>query len=975
MSDTRTPDAFFQIIDAFTAPARDAFAAHLDALEPALDAAESDLLCRVAADALNDSARRKLNRVLLLELHAARLSGDLRATDDADQFAEFIEYARRPAFADHLRRRYPALETRLTRVLSLKRAALEALVVRGIADRPQLAALLGQSAGRMTALELGQGDHHHGGQTVAQVAFEGGRVMYKPRSLRVDRAFEGFLARVFVDLEDRIRVPAVLDRGDYGWTEFVPDRYCATHEELDAFYVRLGHWLAVLRLLGGTDVHQENLIAAGPVPVAIDVESLFAIEAPIVPSGQGQAFDLASALVRASVLRTGIMPFRAPVLGLANVDISAAGALPGEQPKIRVPMIADEGTMAARLYVASVDLDSAKNHPSPVPDVSKYWDRITEGFLDGTARLARLDRDGALAPLLADFHGCPVRDIRRPTQTYVEITRMLWHPASLHDEAAAMARASDLLRRNAAVLPIAPSTPEEIAAEIDDMRQGDVPMFVAPLDQARIDATLADWRAMRVEIEELTIRGALVTVYLNERLGKPHDGSGADVRARAPHANRLDVRRRALAAQAVERLRHLAVRGDDGTVTWISPELGDNGWDISPLQPDVYAGLGGVAVTLTGYRDDMRAGRVDEVEGLDALLDGTLDMLRAMEAAETPTSVGGLIGLASQVWTWLTLHDLLDRPDMLTRAVQRAELLERLGFEHDRDLDILEGASGAIVPLLHLADATGDERWRVLAARAGRHLEAHAIVDARGARWPSAIFPEPIGGFAHGATGIGWSLLRLVLDDAGDDDDRARWRRLAAQAFAFQETLYDAEVGNWADARQPGAGVFLHTWCHGSTGIGLAAADLYARTRDPQYLHTLRRAAATAGRHGWGTSHTLCHGDFSLWELLMRHAALDPDAVDVDTTVHSAEIVSALEEHDGAVGSQARDAFTPGLMIGVAGAIHFLNRMHPDCRVPSPLLLDRRRASQPSAKAFQETGRHVDDIRTHAGSQVIRSTA
>ncbi len=478
------------------------------------------------------------------------------------------------------------------------------------------------------------------------------------------------------------------------------------------------------------------------------------------------------------------------------------------------------------------------------------------------------------------------------------------------------------------------------------MRQGDVPIFVDALDRTRIDAALAEWRAMRVEIEELTIRGALVTVYLNQRLGQQHDGGGAEVRARAPHANRLDARRRALAAQAVERLLRLAVRGADGTVTWISPVLGDEGWNIRPLQPDVYTGLGGVALALAGYRDEVRSGRANDVEGLDALLDGTLDVMRAMEAAETPATVGGLIGIGSQVWTWLTLHDLLDRPEMLARAVQRAEILERRGFDDDRALDILEGASGAIVPLLHLADASGDERWRALAARAGRHLEAQAIVDARGARWPATVFSEPIGGFAHGATGVGWSLARLVLGRAGSDEDRARWRALAAQAFAFEDALYDADAGNWADARQPGAGVFLHAWCHGCVGIGLVAGDLYARTRDPQYLRTLRRAAATAGRHGWGKSHTLCHGDLGLWELLALHAALDPDAVDVDTTAHSAAIVSSMEEHSGAIGSHARDAFTPGLMIGVAGAIHCLNRMHPDCRIPSPLLLDRQRASQ-----------------------------
>lgn len=41
------------------------------------------------------------------------------------------------------------------------------------------------------------------------------------------------------------------------------------------------------------------------------------------------------------------------------------------------------------------------------------------------------------------------------------------------------------------------------------------------------------------------------------------------------------------------------------------------------------------------------------------------------------------------------------------------------------------------------------------------------------------------------------------------------------------------------------------------------------------------------------------------------------------------------------VGGLTRAAFTPGLMIGLAGAIYGFCRMHPACAMPSPLLLER----------------------------------
>ena len=59
-----------------------------------------------------------------------------------------------------------------------------------------------------------------------------------------------------------------------------------------------------------------------------------------------------------AVLRTGIVPFRSRVLGFGRADLSAAGSLPGEQPQLQVPVIADDyvdkafGTGVVKVSVA-----------------------------------------------------------------------------------------------------------------------------------------------------------------------------------------------------------------------------------------------------------------------------------------------------------------------------------------------------------------------------------------------------------------------------------------------------------------------------------------------------------------------------------------------------------------------------------------------------------------------------------------------
>ena len=950
MGDAPSNDTFAVIIDFLTSDARRS-AVDAIAAQPNMSAAEHAVLAREAERALRDSAERKLNRVLLLELHAAKLSGQLTAGSESGKFAQFLALATQEDFKDALRRRYPVLEARLARVLGQLGGAVARMAARIAADRDALSIFVGHPVGELRAVRLGEGDVHEGGQTVAQLEFAGGKLMYKPRSLRIDAALAHFLDELFGDAPDRIRVPAVLDRGAYGWTRFAEHRYCDGDGELARFYRNIGHWLAAMRLLGGTDIHHENLIASGPVPYVVDVESLFVPDPVVKPSGLGQAVDLAESIIRSSVLRTGLVPFRAPLLGMDGVDISAIGALPGEQPKIRIPEIVDHGTTQARVGLVSTEIGQARNHPCENPDISRFWPDIVEGFQELTARFLELHRERRLAPMLAAFRGCRIRRIRRPTQIYAEVLRMLWHPASLHDEPAAIERARDLLTRNAEVSYIAPSDPAVIAAEIDDMRYGDIPVFANELDQAQLDEVFQAWQAMRLDLEELTIRGALVTAHLNTRLNDDKR-TVYDLTPRQPSAAQLDRRRRALAALTVKELLQLSVRGNDGTMTWISPILGRSGWAMRSLEANLYVGLCGIAMTLAAYLQETRSGRVDAVDGVESALEGVLKVLRSTEEARPADAVGGFIGLGSQVITWLTLHGFQPQSDFLAMAVRQGRAMEKWDFDNERILDILEGVAGAIVPLLRLAEATGDARWLDVAARAGRRLEQTAIVDERGARWPASIFHEPIGGFAHGATGIGWALTRLALSAAGDTGDRERWLALGHRAFDFEESLYDAVHGNWIDVRKPESRDFPNTWCHGSVGIGLAACDLYVRTGGERHLDVLRRAVRAAKRGGWGYSHTLCHGDLSMWELMMRASTLVPDLVPPEAMPGSAVILSSIEEH-GIVGGLARDAFTPGLMSGISGSILQLARMHPDCALPSPLLMECRSGEYRRNEAFE----------------------
>jgi lantibiotic modifying enzyme len=273
----------------------------------------------------------------------------------------------------------------------------------------------------------------------------------------------------------------------------------------------------------------------------------------------------------------------------------------------------------------------------------------------------------------------------------------------------------------------------------------------------------------------------------------------------------------------------------------------------------------------------------------------------------------------------------VDPAEALRRSLAIAELLPE-ALAETAESDLLSGRAGAIVTLLDLATRTGDGRWSELAISTGERLVELSLLDAGRARWPSQLQPAGLGGFGHGATGIGWALARL-----GQATGRADFTAVADAAFAYEETLWDPVEGSWRDAREE-TGVAT-AWCHGATGIGLASADLIERglTGATDHVGIVRRAAEACWCRGMGWNHTVCHGDLGCWELLCRAFALDVGPAGLDQQAVAAYIISSIEEH-GPVSGLARAAFCPGLMPGLGGVAYQLLRMDLRSELPSLLL-------------------------------------
>jgi lantibiotic modifying enzyme len=190
-------------------------------------------------------------------------------------------------------------------------------------DRRAVRRLVGGSgSGPVTALVPGLSDPHGGGRTVWGILFQrGGRVIYKPRDGSAEAAF-GRLVRWCTrhGATPGLRVPTLLTRPGYLWSEWVEARPPANPRERRQYQTRAGALLCLLDLLQARDIHRENIVSAGPDPVPVDLEML--LQPRRRPGPEPNDSDEAPL----SVIRTGLLPYAKRTPDRRVIEPSALGA-------------------------------------------------------------------------------------------------------------------------------------------------------------------------------------------------------------------------------------------------------------------------------------------------------------------------------------------------------------------------------------------------------------------------------------------------------------------------------------------------------------------------------------------------------------------------------------------------------------------------------------------------------------------------
>ena len=884
---------------------------------------------------LREQAATLALRSLLEELAG---QGDYAALDASFSRREF----RLRFFA-----RYPVLACDLVTCVQSWRCMVGQMLTRLADDACELG-LTGLLPGSIFAVRSVEfsGDRHSGGQTVAILTFEDGhRLVYKPRDCNIFALYRDFLGIIAPEMhiEARLYVPKFLIRPGYGWIEFI--HHAPASVAPRSHLRKLGTLLAVAYVLGASDLHLENVIASARGPILVDLETL--VQNRSRSGSRSTAAALAASWLNASVLGSGILPVRLAVGESASIDISVAtgGLHADEAHTVAVHQIVDPFTDRMRIESIEVPVGRSKNQPAGMTAdlIREHRAVLAEGFTE-TCR-AIMKKRSQLVAFLGSAPNLIHRYIARATRSYSLLLTEFRQPSRLRS---GLAR-DDLLRRLWVRLVDNLEEAPLIHAEEQSLRRLDVPLFSSAFDSrslyvdghevlsnyfartARDDAISRITALNESSIKDSTrlISESILAATPTSTRRHQHEESG-----RGCPGNLISIFRDVGREQA-EILMETAILGDDDA-TWISvaSSTDGSGLEYRPLGPTLYDGLAGITFA-TSY-----AHRVYPNLGFDDLARRTAQALSDIVSdwieARLTLPIGAFSGAAGLLYA-LSHYDREFDGNRYSRLREAALHCLRDFVSSDTYFDIMAGAAGAIAVITAEPFMTTNsyEKKATLRVLADHLLENATRIDSATLTWETGQSRARLGGFSHGATGIGWALARAA--SVLDDDVVAR---AARQALHFDDTLFDPQENRWLDARPESLAqgrLYPVHWCHGAAGIAMARASAAGILNDETLLEYARDGTLATISRPLPTDDSLCHG--TLGNLLSIEAGWCRLATSVELSSYRDMLAERFTRCVPRVGMPEGVTTVRGLMLGTAGIVYALSKQI-DPSIPNVMILE-----------------------------------
>lgn len=814
-------------------------------------------------------------------------------------------------------------------------------------DKQEIQKLFG-GCGKIIELKAALSDFRDCGRSVMVLTFENSvKLVYKPKDLSLDEAYCEFLKWCNESGAPlAFKTLSLLNRGTYGWEEFVAAMPCVDEAAASLFYERAGMLLCVLYLLNATDCHYENVIAHGQYLMLIDAETL--LRPPFVNSESSFSFY--------SVLHTGLLPYWKPqAKGSGGYDVSGLGCPAKERGKLFVRKWRFVNTDQMQWSYEPLEVSALQSAHLPVLqgktlEAHLYLNELTSGFRQMYLFFLKMRDSGSLP--LQGFASCTVRMILRETKSFFHL---LIESLSAKNLRSGVERSlefevlSRLFLQHREYFQCLSLFKTECAA----LEQMDIPHVATRATENKSLFTSPPYQALISHIENLSltdlkqqlslIQGAFYTQMAAPPMHRLPLSKIEQPEKPPPCLSSQELVRHA--AAIASEIEQYALKDRQNHVSWIVPYFDPdiNRLQLQPARENLYEGSTGIALFLAALSTTTVNKQFSQL-ALDSL---ALVRKKLQNGDRKHTKqfamqvgIGGLTGLGSVVYALTKISDFLQKPELIENATQAAVLITQESIFADEKLDVTSGSAGALLGLLALFSRTQDPLLLERACVCGEHLVNKRIKSKTGHLTWKGVSERPLTGFSHGAAGIAYSLLRLY-----EVTGERAYFTAAQDGIAFEQAVFSPEHSNWPDFRSTQEEkTFMTSWCHGAPGIALARLGSLKLLDTDLVQKDIRAGLYATQLQDVGEVDFLCCGACgcieSLWVAGQKY---NDSSLKQAAQQLSAKIVARQQKKKTfrLLTSQGAQAiFNPGFYLGTAGIGYQLLRLAEPERFPSILLLE-----------------------------------
>lgn len=763
---------------------------------------------------------------------------------------------------------------------SSKKKKLQRSTIRQIAeilralrqDRDTISETFGISAPEEPeSIELGLGDRHRGGRTVARICYKGGQsIFFKPRELSADKHFYELEEIICHKLGLEYKPVRILTGKGYSWEEEIRYIPCRSEEEVRRFYYRSGIVLFLSFILNGSDVHYENLIANGEYPRIIDLESIFVPPMPI--EGMESNQKLFRNILRCGLIPTDFIPGSDKKISMAGLADTSSVESPHESIEYKYDK---DGQIKAVGHTGLIE--EGRNIPTLNGEkklLEDYPEQICDGFRDAY-RLVLSEKEEFIRIVRKSFRNDTVRIIFRNTRLYAGIRNQTYKAQLMKSISGTREYIESLLQEDIVDYRILGRIYKH---ELKSLMNCDMPLFTTKTGSRDL------WFSRYDRIKDFfeTTGKDAVLENLDEMSEEELERQSWILRAASvfPASIREVHIPKAPQEEDIAKgaydfiLKNIHVT--DRYAYWLNfqpSSLERSTYYLTEASFDLFMGMPGTIIFLCAY------GKIYNSE--EAIIIGKKayaylnDLMEKAHGSMMPLGLyagwGSIIFLNTKMYEILGDRKYLDANKKILGCYDF-----RMRIRRDTNYTLLKGSAGFIVSICNYLRYNPDDNAKELAEVAAKHLIDNAREFGEGIGW-KIVSRVPLSGLAHGSSGFALAFLGLC----GLFPEKTVYRETLKRILTYENSLFDPGQGNWKDLRdyirkKHGDNYCSTAWSHGAGGIGLVRLEM-VKKGITDVRPELETAIRTVLRDGFTDNFELSYGSFGNLELLFNYYLYQKD--------------------------------------------------------------------------------------------------